>query len=383
MKRLAILGSTGSIGRQTIEIIIRNPELFGVEILTASNNYQLLIEQAVKLRPNAVVIANKKYFAQVRDALDSYDIVVYAGKDAIEQVVQMESIDIVILGIVGIDAIRPLLAALEYGKIIALANKESIVVAGDIIQKTALKSKGQIIPVDSEHSAIFQSLMGEGSNPIHKIVLTASGGPFLNYSKNPKDITVSEALNHPNWKMGRKVSIDSATLMNKGLEAIEAKWLFNISPEKIDVVVHPQSIIHSMVYFSDGTIKTLMSNTDMRIPIQFALTYPDRIYGPETELDLTKIGELNFFQPDQKKFRNLALAFEALKTGGNMPCILNAANDSAVEAFLENRLGFQEISEIIEETMKSVTLIAEPSLEDYFQTDIIARSKALELINRK
>ena len=383
MKRLAILGSTGSIGTQTIDVISRNPELFGVEILTADNNYHLLIEQAIKLRPNAVVIANKEYFSIVRDALDSYDIVVYAGKDAIEQVVRMESIDIVILGIVGIDAIRPLLSSLESGKIIALANKESIVVAGDIIQKTAIKSKGQIIPVDSEHSAIFQSLMGEGNNQIHKIVLTASGGPFLNSNKKPEEITIAEALKHPNWKMGKKVSIDSATLMNKGLEAIEARWLFNISPIKIDIVIHPQSIVHSLVQFTDGTIKTVMSNTDMRIPIQFALTYPDRLNTPDSELDLTEIRELNFFKPDQKKFRNLALAFEALKTGGNMPCILNAANDSAVEAFLGNQLGFQEISEIIEETMNSVSLIAEPSLEDYFHTDKIARSKALELINRK
>ncbi len=383
-KRIAILGSTGSIGKQTTEVILNNPDTFEVEVLTAQTNYSLLISQAIKLRPNVVVIGETDHFQTVRDSLYKYDIKVYAGEDAITQIVQMDNIDIVVLGIVGIAAIKPLLAALKSKKRIALANKESIVVAGDIIKKTALENGGQIIPVDSEHSAIFQSLMGEGNNPISKITLTASGGPFLN-SDNAllENASISEALKHPNWEMGRKVTIDSSTMMNKGLEAIEAHWLFDLQPDNIEVLVHPQSIIHSMVFFKDGTVKTLMSNADMRIPIQFALSYPDRLTTSFSELDLVKISELNFFKPDLKKFRNLALAFEALKTGGNMPCILNAANDMAVEAFLENHIGFLRIPEIVEETMYSVSLINKPSLEEYFQTDSIARSKACEIINKR
>ncbi len=383
-KRIAILGSTGSIGKQTTEVILNNPDTFEVEVLTAQTNYSLLISQAIKLRPNVVVIGETDHFQTVRDSLYKYDIKVYAGEDAITQIVQMDNIDIVVLGIVGIAAIKPLLAALKSKKRIALANKESIVVAGDIIKKTALENGGQIIPVDSEHSAIFQSLMGEGNNPISKITLTASGGPFLN-SDNAllENASISEALKHPNWEMGRKVTIDSSTMMNKGLEAIEAHWLFDLQPDNIEVLVHPQSIIHSMVFFKDGTVKTLMSNADMRIPIQFALSYPDRLTTSFSELDLVKISELNFFKPDLKKFRNLALAFEALKTGGNMPCILNAANDMAVEAFLENHIGFLRMPEIVEETMYSVSLINKPSLEEYFQTDSIARSKACEIINKR
>lgn len=329
-----------------------------------------------------MVIGNKDHYSEVRDALTNYEIKVYAGPDAVSQVMEMDTIDIVLMGIVGFGALKPIIAALKNKKKIALANKESLVVAGELISKIAIENNVEIIPVDSEHSAIFQCLMGEFDNPIKKIVLTASGGPFhdkdITYLKN---VTVNEALKHPNWKMGEKVSIDSATLMNKGLEAIEAHWLFNIPPSNIEVIIHPQSVIHSLVYFTDGSVKTLLSFPDMRIPIQFALTYPHRLKSTFPTLDLLQINTLTFYSPDVKKFRNLALAFEAMEIGGNMPCILNTANDVAVEAFLDNKIGFLQISDIIEKSMNMIPLIANPVLTDYFETEKLTRLKATEILS--
>lgn len=380
-KRVAILGSTGSIGKQTLEVIDKQSEYFAVEVLTANNNYKLLIKQAIKYQPNVVVIQNPDHYSIVKESLENYDIKIYAGKKSISQVLEMETIDMVMIGLVGTSAIEPILSALKYRKPIALANKESIVVAGEIISKSVSQNNGVIIPVDSEHSAIFQCLMGEYDNGIKKIILTASGGPFNNSnSKDIENATVEQALNHPNWSMGNKVSIDSATLMNKGLEAIEAHWFFNVDHSNIEVLIHPQSIIHSMVYFVDGSVKTQLSFPDMKIPIQFALSYPARLKSSYNELDLLKTGTLNFVKPDVKKFRNLALAFEALKKGGNMPCILNAANDVAVEAFLKKRINLQQIPDIVEKSMGSIGFISTPSLEDYFETEKQTRQKAIEFI---
>ena len=381
-KRVAVLGSTGSIGTQTLQVIDSHNDLFEVELLTAFNNSKLLIEQAIQYEPNVVVIGNPDHYSTVRDALENTDIKVYAGKDAINQVVEMDTIDTVVIGIAGIDAIEPIIRSLQNNKKIALANKESIVAAGSIIMEEAVKSSGQIIPIDSEHSAIFQCLMGEVGNAISKIVLTASGGPFLNANiSDIRSARTKDALKHPNWNMGDKISVDSATLMNKGLEAIEAHWLFDIPADKIEVLIHPQSIIHSLVYFVDGSIKTQLSYPDMRIPIQFALSYPNRIKSSLPELDLLKKSELKFMLPDVKKFRNLALAFKALESGGNMPCILNAANDIAVRAFMDKRISLLDIPEIVEKSMQNITLIKKPSLQDYFQTDMIAREKTIEIIN--
>ena len=383
-KRVALLGSTGSIGTQTLSVLGNNPDLFSTEVLTAYNNFELLIKQAIKHKPNVVVIGDAKHYSTVRNALDNYNIKVYAGEEAICQVLEMDTIDITLIGIVGLKALNPILTALKNKKKIALANKESLVVAGDLISKTAIEFGGQIIPVDSEHSAIFQCLMGELDNPIEKIVLTASGGPFLEKSLDyMSKVTPEEALVHPNWKMGKKVTIDSATLMNKGLEIVEAHWLFNINPSQIEVIIHPQSIIHSLVYFTDGSVKTQLSFPDMRIPIQFALTYPQRVSNYFPSLDLLQTSTLNFLSPDVKKFRNLALAFKALKIGGNMPCILNAANDVAVQAFLQNKIGFLQISEIVEESMNLIPRIKNPVLSDYFETDILTKEKAIELIKLK
>jgi len=381
-KRVAIFGSTGSVGTQTLNVIDEQNEFFSVEVLTAFNNADLLIEQSIKYLPNVAIIGEVTHYNKVREALENYDIKVYAGQDAISQVMEMDTIDIVLMGIVGVNALNPILSALKNKKKIALANKECLVVAGELISKTAIENNTQIIPVDSEHSAIFQCLMGEFDNPVEKIVLTASGGPFLKMDINKlKDVTPDEALVHPNWKMGKKVSVDSATLMNKGLEAIEAHWLFDIKLENIKVLIHPQSIVHSLVYFADGSVKTLLSKPDMRIPIQFALTYPIRLKNSFPTLDLLEINTLNFESPDVKKFRNLALAFKALEIGGNMPCIVNAANDVAVHAFLNRKIGFQQIPEIIEKSMAIMPIIDKPVLADYFETDKLTRIKAEELIN--
>ena len=380
-RKIAILGSTGSIGTQALQVIEEQKDLFEVEVLTANNNIDLLIKQATTFKPNVVVVANDKHYAQVFDALDPLDIQVYAGKKAIEQVVEMDSIDMVLMAIVGFDALRPTLAALENKKPIALANKESLVVGGHLVSESALRNTTRIIPVDSEHSAIFQCLMGELDNPIHKVILTASGGPFLGYSSEQlKTVGVAAALKHPNWNMGNKVTVDSATLMNKGLEAIEAKWLFDLKPEQIEVLVHPQSIIHSMVYFEDASVKAQMSIPDMRLPIQFALSYPNRLKNKINQLDLLKYNGLHFDLPDTKKFSNLALAFEAMKTGGNMPCILNASNEVAVSAFLREEITFTSISKVVEIALDKCELVQNPSLDDLFDTDEMARQKANEII---
>ncbi len=381
-KRIAILGSTGSIGTQALEVIKSHDDLFSVEVLTAYNNYELLIKQAAAYSPNAVVIGNDAHYQTVNEALDPLDIHVYAGDEAISQIIEMDSVDLVVMAIVGFKGLNPIINALKNHKKLALANKESLVIAGDLVSRLALENKTSIIPVDSEHSAIFQCLMGELGNPVKKVVLTASGGPFRGFTKEQLSrVTAKESLAHPNWNMGNKVSIDSATLMNKGLEAIEAKWLFGLQPGQIEVVIHPQSVVHSLVYFADSSVKAQLSTPDMRLPIQFALSYPDRLETGLPTLDLLQINTLTFEKPDTENFRNLALAFEAMNRGGNMPCILNAANETAVEAFLQNRIGFLDIPEVIEQCMEQASFIQNPGLDDYTETDGVVRRKAQEIIN--
>ncbi len=380
-KRIAILGSTGSIGTQALEVIASHPDKFEVEILTALNNTNLLIEQSMRFAPNVVVIGNEEHYEKVRDALENYPIKVYAGEEAISQVVGFDSVDLVLTAMVGFSGLKPTIEAIRSGKNIALANKETMVVAGELIMKEAREKRVNIIPVDSEHSAIFQCLIGEGLNPIEKLILTASGGPFRGKDVDfLEKVTPEEALCHPNWNMGPKISIDSATLMNKGLEVIEAHWLFGVKPEHIEVVVHPQSIIHSMVQFSDGSIKAQMGLPDMRLPIQFAFSFPERIHSDFERFNFADYPELTFGQADTKIFRNLAISYEALRKGGNWPCILNAANEVAVEAFLEKRLGFLEIPDVIEKTLDKLSFIKAPALEDYFNTDLQARRVAKEQI---
>ncbi|KAB2868419.1 MAG: 1-deoxy-D-xylulose-5-phosphate reductoisomerase [Bacteroidales bacterium] len=383
MRKIAILGSTGSIGTQTLQVIESNPELFSVELLTAQNNWELLVQQALKFQPNEVVIGNRKNYQAVKDALSGTDIKVYTGKESIVDSVKSSNIDIVLTALVGFAGLEPTISAIKSGKTIALANKETLVVAGELITKLAIDSKVPILPVDSEHSAIFQCLAGERS-PIEKIILTASGGPFRNFSyEQLTSVTSSEALNHPNWCMGNKITIDSASLMNKGLEVIEAKWLFGLKPEQIEVVIHPQSIIHSMVQFEDASIKAQMGLPDMRVPIQYALTYPYRAKSDFPRLDFQNFSQLTFEQPDTKKFPNLALAREAMVKGGNMPCILNAANEIVVESFLQNDISFLSMSEIIAEVMNKSSFIQNPSIDDYEQSDNEARVKTVELLSYK
>lgn len=380
-KRIAIFGSTGSIGTQALQVIEANPELFEAEILTAQNNDALLIEQALKFRPNAVVIGDEKKYPGVKDALGSTDIKVFTGEDALEEVADFDTYDMMLAAIVGFAGLKPTLKAVEKGKPIALANKETLVVAGDIVMQKALENRVPIIPVDSEHSAVFQCLVGETRNKIEKIILTASGGPFL--GKKPNflvNVKRDHALQHPNWKMGAKISIDSATLMNKGLEMIEAKWLFNLQPDQIQVVIHSQSIIHSMVQFEDGSMKAQMGLPDMKLPIQYAFSFPQRIYSDSPRIDFRRLNVLNFEEPDVKTFRNLTLATEALYTGGNLPCVLNAANEIAVWAFLHNRIGFLDITAVVEQTMQHVAFIEKPNLEEYFESDAEARSFAASLM---
>lgn len=380
-KRIAIFGSTGSIGTQALEVIEANPTLFSAEILTAHTNDQLLVEQALKFNPNIVVIGDEKRYHKVKDALAGTPIKVFAGEDALVEVAAMDCYDVMIAAIVGYAGLRSTLQAIECGKTVALANKETLVVAGDIVMQKALENKAPIIPVDSEHSAIFQCLVGEGRNKIEKIVLTASGGPFLgkkpNYLVNVKR---DHALQHPNWTMGAKVTIDSATLMNKGLEMIEAKWLFGLKSEQIQVMIHPQSIIHSMVMFEDGSIKAQMGLPDMKLPIQYAISFPQRIPNKFPRYDFKKPNTLTFEEPDIKTFRNLALATEALYKGGNMPCVLNAANEIAVFAFLRNRIGFLDITAMVEQTLEKIAFIETPTLDEYFETDGEARNFAASLI---
>ena len=381
-KRIAIFGSTGSIGTQALEVIAANPDLFSVEVLTAQNNDELLIKQAIQFQPNIVVIGDESRYQKVKAALANSDTKVFAGEKALEEVAAMDCYDLMLAAIVGFAGLKPTLQAVEQGKAVALANKETLVVAGDIVMQKAVEKRVPIIPVDSEHSAIFQCLVGENLNPIDKIILTASGGPFL--GKKPNflvNVKRDHALQHPNWSMGAKITIDSATLMNKGLEMIEAKWLFNLKPEQVQVLVHPQSIIHSMVQFEDGSIKAQMGLPDMKLPIQYALTFPQRIPNSFPRYDFRRPNTLNFEEPDIKTFRNLALASEALHKGGNLPCVLNAANEIAVFAFLRNRVGFLDMTDVIERTMEKVAFIGQPSLDDYFESDAEAREFAATLIH--
>ena len=378
-KRIAILGSTGSIGTQALEVISHYPELFGVEVLTANENADLLIEQSMIHRPNAVVIRNENLYGKVKKALGHIPVKIFCGEEALEQVTEFETVDLVLTAMVGFSGLKPTLAAIRAGKPVALANKETLVVAGELIMQELRKRLLYLIPVDSEHSAIFQCLAGEGNNTIEKLILTASGGPFRGMGREElKNVTPEKALRHPNWWMGPKITIDSATLMNKGLEVIEARWLFGVPPSKIEVVVHPQSIIHSMVQFTDGSIKAQMGLPDMRFPIQYALSYPARLSSEYDRFSFKDFPELTFEPPDTKIFRNLALSYEVLKKGGNWPCILNAANEIAVRAFLESRIRFPDIPVIIEKTLEKSAFIKEPSLEDYIETDLQARRVAGE-----
>lgn len=381
MKRIAILGSTGSIGTQTLQVIGANPELFCAEVLTANENVGLLIEQALKFKPNMVVIANEAKYSELKEALKEEDIKVYAGKDALAQVVAAGTVDMVVTATVGYSGLLPTVNAIKAGKVIALANKETLVVAGELINDLIRQYRTSIIPVDSEHSAIFQCLAGEGNNPLEKIILTASGGPFRGWSYEAlKDVTPADALKHPNWNMGAKVTIDSASMMNKGFEVIEAKWLFGVDPDRIEVVVHPQSIVHSMVQFGDGSIKAQLGVPDMRLPIQYALTYPDRIHSDFGRVDFTRCHSLTFEEPDRKTFRNLDLAYRAMQKGGNMPCILNAANEIAVNAFLHGHLSFTGMSDLIEYVMERGNYMVKPVLDDYVATDREIRIVAEEWV---
>ncbi|OYW19315.1 MAG: 1-deoxy-D-xylulose-5-phosphate reductoisomerase [Sphingobacteriales bacterium 12-47-4] len=381
IKRIALFGSTGSIGVQALEVIEANPDLFAAEVLTAQHNDDLLIKQALKFRPHIVVIGDESRYSKVKEALASTDTKVFTGAKALEEVAALDVYDMMLAAIVGYAGLKPTISALRSGKAIALANKETLVVAGDIVMQLAVEKRVPIIPVDSEHSAIFQCLVGETRNRIEKVILTASGGPFL--GKKPNflvNVKREHALKHPNWEMGAKISVDSATLMNKGLEMIEAKWLFNLRPDQIQVQVHPQSIIHSMVQFEDGSIKAQMGLPDMKLPIQYAMAFPRRIPNQFPRLDFRKYGSLTFEEPDTRTFRNLALAMHALHKGGNLPCVMNAANEIAVWAFLRNRLGFMDMTDVIERTMANVPFIEKPTLEEYFDSDGEARTFAADLI---
>lgn len=370
VKNIAILGSTGSIGTQTLEVISQQPDSFKVEVLSAHSNAKLLIKQSKKYKPNAVVIQNESFYKEVFDALNPLDIKVFAGEKSLEQIVEMSEIDMVLTAIVGYAGLKPTINAIKAKKPIALANKETLVVAGDYITKLAIENRVPIIPVDSEHSAIFQCLAGEADKSIEKLILTASGGPFRGKtSEFLRHVKPEQALKHPNWTMGAKITIDSASLMNKGLEVIEAHWLFGIKGEDIEVVVHPESIIHSLVQFHDGALKAQLGLPEMNLPIQYALGFPNRLKTNWPRFSFFNYPQLNFEKPDLKNFRNLALAYQALKIGGNMPCILNAANEIAVQAFLTNRIGFLEISDLVEYCMEKVEYIAKPSIEEYFLTD--------------
>jgi 1-deoxy-D-xylulose-5-phosphate reductoisomerase len=381
-RKIAILGSTGSIGTQALEVISAHADRFQVEVLTAQNNYQLLISQAKEFKPNAVVIVNEDYYELVFDALNPLDIKVYAGANSLNAVVQMDDVDLVLTALVGYAGLTPTIKAIESGKSIALANKETLVVAGELITKLAQEKGVNIYPVDSEHSAIFQCLVGEFDNPIEKIYLTASGGPFrgkkLDFLKTVKK---EQALKHPNWEMGAKITIDSASLMNKGLEVIEAKWLFGLKASQIDVIVHPQSIMHSIVQFEDGSMKAQMGVPDMKLPIQYALTYPERYKTDYKRFNFMDYPALTFEQPDLATFRNLGLAYEAMNQAGNMPCILNAANEIAVSSFLKDEVGFLQMSDVVEHCMKNISFLKSPTYEDYVRTDEETRIKALEYIN--
>ncbi len=383
-KHIAILGSTGSIGTQALEVIEAHRDEFVVEVLTANRNADLLAEQALRYSPNAVVINDESAYPALKDRLFDEGIKVYCGPDALADVVQMEEIDIVLTALVGFSGLKPTLKAIEAGKHIALANKETLVVAGELVTKAAKDNGVNIYPVDSEHSAIFQCIVGEFHNKLERVILTASGGPFRGKTREELvSVTKKEALKHPNWDMGAKVTIDSASLMNKGLEVIEAKWLFGLQPENIDVVVHPQSIIHSMAEFQDGSIKAQMGYPDMKLPIQFALSYPLRLKSDFPRFNFADYPQLTFEKPDKNTFRNLQLAFDSMAIGGTAPCILNAANEIAVESFLKDEIGFLEMSEVVENSLSSIPIIERPTLEDYFRTDEEVRAKSQEYIKSK
>lgn len=379
-KKIAILGSTGSIGTQALQVIEEHSDLYEAYVLTANNRVELLIEQARRFMPEAVVIANEDKYEVLRDALADLPVKVYAGADALCRIVQERPVDVVLTAMVGFAGLKPTISAIKAGKAIALANKETLVVAGELINRLANDYHADIIPVDSEHSAIFQCLAGEVS-PVEKIILTASGGPFRTFSREQLAmVTKAQALKHPNWSMGAKITIDSASMMNKGFEVIEAKWLFGVEPGQIQVVVHPQSIVHSAVQFADGAVKAQLGVPDMRVPIQYAFSYPLRLQSSFERLDLFRIGTLTFEEPDTCRFRNLALAYEALYEGGNMPCIVNAANEVVNRAFLEDRIGFLQMSDVIANTMREASFIKEPTYEDYLQTDAEARRIAAEYV---
>ena len=381
-KNIAILGSTGSIGTQALDVIRANPEAFTVEVLTANGNADLLIKQAIEFNPNAVVIAEESKYHYVKEALKATDIKVFAGNKAIVEVVKMDGIDMVLAAIVGYAGLESTISAIKANKQIALANKETLVVAGDLVTSLAKENGVNLYPVDSEHSAIFQCLAGEFHNPVEKIYLTASGGPFRGKDKNfLAAIKKEQALKHPNWEMGAKITIDSASLMNKGLEVIEAKWLFGLNPEQIEVIVHPQSIVHSIVQFTDGSMKAQMGLPDMKLPIQYAMGYPQRIKSNFPRFNFLNYPQLTFEQADTKTFRNLALAFEAMNTGGNSPCVLNAANEIAVEAFLNDKIGFLEMSDVVEKCLQTIYFIGKPSYADYVETDIETRRVAIKQLN--
>ncbi len=380
-KQIAILGSTGSIGTQALQVIEEHPDLYEAYVLTANNKVELLIQQARKFMPEAVVIANPQKYGELKEALKDLPIKVYAGEDALCQVVEAAPIDMVLTAMVGYAGLRPTMNAIKAGKVIALANKETLVVAGDLINKMANKYNTVILPVDSEHSAVFQCLSGEYNNKIEKVILTASGGPFRHFTMEQlATVTKEQALKHPNWKMGAKITIDSASMMNKGFEVIEAKWLFDVRPEQIEVVVHPQSVIHSMVQFEDGAVMAQLGMPDMRLPIQYAFSYPKRIHSSFERLDFTKMASLTFEKPDTERFRNLGLAYEALHRGGNMPCIVNAANEVVVAAFLHDRISFMGMSDVIEKAMQKATFVQNPTYDDYVQTDAEVRRLAEEMI---
>lgn len=382
-KRLCLLGSTGSIGTQTLEVVAAHPDLFEAYVLTAGHNADLLIQQAKQFRPQCVVIADETKYKYVREALADEPIQVYAGAEALCQVVQMEPVDMVLTALVGFSGLRPTIAAIKAGKPIALANKETLVVAGELVTRLCLEHKVPLLPVDSEHSAIFQSLMGEAS-PVEKLILTASGGPFRTYSLDQlKSVTPQQALHHPNWEMGAKITIDSASMMNKGFEVIEARWLFDVEPDRIQVVVHPQSILHSAVQFEDGAVKGQLGMPDMRVPIQLALSYPARLKSHFPRIDWWDLRDLSFERPDPEKFRCLAMAYEAIRLGGNAACIVNAANEVVNLAFRQNRCRFLEMADVIEQTLRRVAHQQKPSLDDYLECDKEARIVAEDILNNK
>ncbi len=383
VKSIAILGSSGSIGTQALDVIRKNPQLFRVSALTVNTQASVLIDQAIEFRPQLVVIADDSQYTKVKEALAPYNIAVLAGESALEEAASLPETDIVLTAVVGYCGLKPTLAAIKAGKDIALANKETLVVAGSLVMNMAREYGVKILPVDSEHSAIFQCLVGEENNAIEKIILTASGGPFRGRKRaDLATVTSNEALKHPNWTMGAKITIDSASLMNKGLEVIEARWLFNVQASRIDVIVHPQSIVHSLVQFEDGSIKAQMGLPDMKLPIQYALGHPGRIKNDFPRFDFLRFPELSFEQPDLQTFRNLSLAFKALEADGNMPCILNAANEVVVAAFLKQQIGFLEMSEVIEQCMNEVSYLRQPLLEDYVQSDKESRILAAEIVTK-